>query len=307
MLLLKRRPVLILVVPIALTVVAFLLHTQTDATAWVSKAAANRFQYGDADSSRTDDLDHPDTAAGGASDSSDWGDADTDDHIHTFIGGPETGGDHNNAVVGGVVPEEGSQPPVTTLGAGAVATNAIESYMRDYLLSRAEGFDAKVHLDKYGLKLGVVNLEAYHRELLEVYNEFFGVNEETGDVYSFLAPVLSRLSLRPPTAPLPPLVKQVAATEKNLDKIPSYFDDWDRIMPNWNITLFDDTSLEQWVNYEFGGSELERLFNRLPRQVLKSDLFRYLFLLVEGGIYTDSDSECGPVMCQTRRTDPLLF
>lgn len=280
---LKRRPVIILLVPLALTLIAFYLHQQPGATEWAKSVASSTFKNNHGDtvvefSGETGDAEVLDSDTG-----VDRVDAENDSGAENV---PGSGSSSTSPPGKGGHAAEGQLPM-----SGAVANSAIEGYMREYLKSRTSTYDAKLHLEKYGLKLGDPDLTNYLAELLDVYNQFFGVSEETGQVFSFLAPVLARMGLHPPQAKLPPLVKQVAATEKNLDKIPEYFDDWDEMMPNWNITLFDDTSLEQWVNFEFAGSEVERIFNRLPRQVLKSDLFRYLYLMVSGGIYTDSDSE----------------
>lgn len=58
-------------------------------------------------------------------------------------------------------------------------------------------------------------------------------------------------------------------------------------MPEWEIKYYDDNALVNWVRGMFGGTKAEKIWKNLPRQVLKTDVFRYMAMLVEGGIYTD--------------------
>jgi len=109
--------------------------------------------------------------------------------------------------------------------------------------------------------------------------------------YEWLSFALSRLSLRPPTKKYPEAPRQLVTTDKDPQKLPDMFGEWHKKMPDTKLVAFDDRALEEWVEEVFGGTELHNIWRRLPRIVLKSDIFRYLVLLVEGGIYADSDSE----------------
>ncbi|KIS01108.1 glycosyltransferase [Cryptococcus deuterogattii 2001/935-1] len=100
-------------------------------------------------------------------------------------------------------------------------------------------------------------------------------------------------------------------TEKSVDDLPWQFQRWKEIMPEWEIKYFDDKALKNWVNGMFGGTKAEEIWMNLPRQVLKTDVFRYMAMLVEGGIYTDSDT--APIIHADQwghpynhRTSPLL-
>lgn len=58
-------------------------------------------------------------------------------------------------------------------------------------------------------------------------------------------------------------------------------------MPEWNTRYFDDAGLVEWVDVVFGGTKAQSVWEELPRRVLQTDVFRYMAMLVEGGIYTD--------------------
>lgn len=52
-------------------------------------------------------------------------------------------------------------------------------------------------------------------------------------------------------------------------------------MPDWQIRYFDDEALVQWIQDNFGGTRAESIWKSLPRQVLKTDLFRFVRQVVE--------------------------
>ncbi|WVQ82346.1 hypothetical protein IAT38_004474 [Cryptococcus sp. DSM 104549] len=202
-----------------------------------------------------------------------------------------------------------------------VPTTAIERYMLAFLGELQQDYNATHDYEEYGLKLGNVSLAAYTAELLGTYREYLLPKGEPAPSPppSFLPPVLSRLSLRPPIAPLPPRPDQVMTTEKSVEDLPWQFNRWKEIMPEWEIKYFDDKALKGWVHGMFGGSKAEKIWETLPRQVLKTDVFRYMAMLVEGGIYTDryvqllSASESAPIIHADKwghpynhRTPPLL-
>ncbi|KAE8537764.1 hypothetical protein D1P53_005820 [Cryptococcus gattii VGV] len=173
-----------------------------------------------------------------------------------------------------------------------VPVSGIERYMLAHIEELQQGYDAKHDYEEYGLKLGNISLSAYTAELLETYKEYLlpPGTPPPNPPPSFLPTVLSRLSLRPPITPLPPRPDQVMTTEKSVDDLPWQFQRWKEIMPEWEIKYFDDKALKNWVKGMFGGTKAEEIWMNLPRQVLKTDVFRYMAMLVEGGIYTDSDS-----------------
>lgn len=159
-----------------------------------------------------------------------------------------------------------------------VPVSGIERYMLAHIEELQQGYDAKHDYEEYGLKIGNISLSAYTAELLETYKEYLlpPGSPPPNPPPSFLPTVLSRLSLRPPITPLPPRPDQVMTTEKSVDDLPWQFQRWKEIMPEWEIKYFDDKALKNWVNGMFGGTKAEEIWMNLPRQVLKTDVFRYM-------------------------------
>ncbi|OCF36873.1 glycosyltransferase [Kwoniella heveanensis BCC8398] len=191
-----------------------------------------------------------------------------------------------------------------------IPVTGIERYMLAHIEELQEGYDAKHDLSEYGLKLGNISLAAYTSELLSMYREYLLPLHKSSTSSpkrkpSWLPPVLSRLSLRPPIAPLPSRPDQVITTDKSVDDLPWQFARWKEIMPEWEIKYFDDEMLKAWVKGVFGGSKAEKIWAALPRQVLKTDVFRYMAMLVEGGIYTDSKAP-GLISESARSAAPII-
>jgi inositol phosphorylceramide mannosyltransferase catalytic subunit len=73
---------------------------------------------------------------------------------------------------------------------------------------------------------------------------------------------------------------------------------WRQLHPLWQHQLYDDSRIRriiverapQWLN----------LFDQLPRKIQRYDLFRYLIIFLEGGVYADMD------MKPYRPSDTLL-
>ncbi|EJU01022.1 hypothetical protein DACRYDRAFT_28990, partial [Dacryopinax primogenitus] len=63
----------------------------------------------------------------------------------------------------------------------------------------------------------------------------------------------------------------------------------------WNRTFLSDEGADEYVRSYLGPpgeSELAWVWNILPKGVLRSDMLRYLALLLEGGVYSDTDTIC---------------
>lgn len=177
-------------------------------------------------------------------------------------------------------------------GGDSVPVTGIASYIYSHIKALQSGFDPKADQEYLGLDVGSSwDLKSYHHELMTTFQTYLSI--PTVPLPSFIPPVLSRLSLRTPLAPLPARPNQILTTDKHksVDELPWEFARWKEIMPDWEIKYFDDDKLEQWVQDMFGGSRAQEIWKGLPRAVLKADVFRYMAMLVEGGIYTDSDSE----------------
>jgi len=108
--------------------------------------------------------------------------------------------------------------------------------------------------------------------------------------------------------------KQVYSFDKGgPEGVPDEFDWWNRRLSHrgWKIDVGDDEKMEQWFvesagtqpddlrldddeALDSGKAKWEELWHGLGRPVLKSDLLRYLMILVKGGLYTDSDTSVSP-------------
>lgn len=60
--------------------------------------------------------------------------------------------------------------------------------------------------------------------------------------------------------------------------------------PGWEYRLYDDKDCHDFVEQEF--PEYLEAFKALPKEVERSDFFRYLVILKYGGVYADVDTEC---------------
>jgi hypothetical protein len=165
---------------------------------------------------------------------------------------------------------EGQMPDV-------VPVSGIEQYMAAHISDLQSGYDPAHDGAEYDLKLGNVSLPAYSEELLDNYRSYLVTSSAPSFTSAtYLPVVLSRLSLRPPTSPLPPAPKQVLTTDKSIEDLPPEFGRWKEIMPDWEVKYFDDEALREWVDRAFGGTKAQAIWERLPRQVLKTDVFRWV-------------------------------
>lgn len=108
--------------------------------------------------------------------------------------------------------------------------------------------------------------------------------------------------------------KQVYSFDKGgPEGVPDEFDWWNRRLSHrgWKIDVGDDDKMEQWFEesagtqpedlrldedqaLDSGKTHWEDMWHGLGRPVLKSDLLRYLMILIKGGLYTDSDTSVSP-------------
>ncbi|WVQ95719.1 hypothetical protein IAU59_002818 [Kwoniella sp. CBS 9459] len=59
----------------------------------------------------------------------------------------------------------------------------------------------------------------------------------------------------------------------------------------WYWNLLTDYDADVWIKKRLSGSRIKDIWDNLPSGILRSDTLRYLLLLVEGGIYTDTDTQ----------------
>jgi inositol phosphorylceramide mannosyltransferase catalytic subunit len=61
--------------------------------------------------------------------------------------------------------------------------------------------------------------------------------------------------------------------------------------PGYKFIVFDDADIEAYVATHFSGTDVETAFRKLSVGAARADLWRYLVLFREGGVYLDVDSE----------------
>lgn len=108
--------------------------------------------------------------------------------------------------------------------------------------------------------------------------------------------MLDRLGqhIAPPLYKDEPIPKVVLSTHKDLKGLPDFFQNWEkRLKPEgWEVKVADDDVMQTWFDAWSEGSEgLKRIWDTFPKPVLKTDFLRYVAMLLNGGIYTDSDTQ----------------
>ncbi|KAJ9100486.1 hypothetical protein QFC21_003525 [Naganishia friedmannii] len=189
-----------------------------------------------------------------------------------------------------------------------VSKEILVEYMQDHITRKQQDFDAQADKDYLGINIGPTwDLPAYRAELLETYHMYLFTETSKLD---YIDLVKARISLRSATSVFPKRPKQILTSNKDKD-LPWSFRRWRSLHRGWNVRLFDDDALDAWVGDNFGGTRAEEVWRLLPLPVLKTDIFRYMALLLEGGIYTDSDT--APVIPADKwgipyqnASDPLL-
>ncbi|MCJ1448917.1 MAG: hypothetical protein MMC23_009436 [Stictis urceolatum] len=69
---------------------------------------------------------------------------------------------------------------------------------------------------------------------------------------------------------------------------------WHSLNPQWQYEMLDDNACLRYVQRRFEESdpEIVDVFTQLQDKIMRADLFRYLVLLGDGGVYSDMDTEC---------------
>lgn len=66
---------------------------------------------------------------------------------------------------------------------------------------------------------------------------------------------------------------------------------WKKFNPGYSYFLFDDADIEQYISEKWDTDTLA-FYKELHVGAMKADLWRYLILATEGGVYSDIDSIC---------------
>ncbi|KAL7423036.1 hypothetical protein Q5752_002335 [Cryptotrichosporon argae] len=152
------------------------------------------------------------------------------------------------------------------------------------IIARAAAYDASStrHL---GIDLSGLSMASYVSALTRVHARLF----PGPDALGIWDAALARLELVPPrTRPLP---RVVFTTDRGGPQdAPSQFQSWAKENPEFEVRFIDDAAMDAWFNATFDADVAREL--RGWSGVARADMFRYLVLLVHGGVYTDTDTAC---------------
>ncbi|UZJ55711.1 hypothetical protein CBS101457_005031 [Exobasidium rhododendri] len=65
-----------------------------------------------------------------------------------------------------------------------------------------------------------------------------------------------------------------------------------KLNPRATYNFYSDMDLEEWASRHFTGTVIKKIWDGMERKVLQADFWRYLILFVEGGYYSDTDTDC---------------
>ena len=94
----------------------------------------------------------------------------------------------------------------------------------------------------------------------------------------------------PPPMLIPRIIHQTYRTKVLPEKVRSFMHSWVDANPAWQVRFYDDMACTEFVRREF--PEYLDAYVGLPKDVERSDFFRYLVVLRNGGVYADIDVEC---------------
>lgn len=89
---------------------------------------------------------------------------------------------------------------------------------------------------------------------------------------------------------IPALLHQTWATSQLPGSLDRLVATWRQHHPHWTIKFYDDEEARMTVARVL--PEALALYDDLALSVLRADLFRYIVLFAEGGVYADVDMEC---------------
>jgi inositol phosphorylceramide mannosyltransferase catalytic subunit len=97
---------------------------------------------------------------------------------------------------------------------------------------------------------------------------------------------------------IPRIIHQTWKSDRLPPLFRMYQETWRRLHPGWEYRFYDDAACRRIVESHF--PDLLALYDGCPHPVQRADIFRYLIVAREGGLYADMDMEC------LRNLDPLL-
>jgi mannosyltransferase OCH1-like enzyme len=88
---------------------------------------------------------------------------------------------------------------------------------------------------------------------------------------------------------IPKLIHQTARTSDLPKDCRPYVEKLRALHPDWTYRLWTDEDNLAFVRREF--SEFAEIFTKLPRNIMRADVIRYLLMYRLGGLYVDTDYE----------------
>lgn len=133
-----------------------------------------------------------------------------------------------------------------------------------------------------GLKLGkTVGVDEYYQGLENFQREYMTNRTDLFDS-------ISQRTIS--TSQLPRQIYTTAAS--SIPDLPIEFNSWIELNKGWKMGYFSDQGIEDWLEEMLSGSKVVEEFHQIKRGVLRADFFRYLIILLQGGLYTDTDTSC---------------
>ena len=85
--------------------------------------------------------------------------------------------------------------------------------------------------------------------------------------------------------------QHIIQTSKNSSDVDVATNSFIRLNPTYKYFHYNDSAADEFVHRTMP-DYIYRAYTSLPKPILKADYFRYIVLLVKGGIYTDMDTVC---------------
>ncbi|UZJ56088.1 hypothetical protein CBS101457_005408 [Exobasidium rhododendri] len=98
--------------------------------------------------------------------------------------------------------------------------------------------------------------------------------------------------------------EQIWQTGKDIPDTRNSFQDKN---PRASFNFYDDTLLESWAKQHFMGSLVKKTWDGMERVVLKADFWRYLVTFIEGGYYSDTDTDCLKPVAEWGKADAVVW
>nr|XP_031864275.1 uncharacterized protein CI109_000188 [Kwoniella shandongensis]KAA5531347.1 hypothetical protein CI109_000188 [Kwoniella shandongensis] len=203
----------------------------------------------------------------------------------------------------------------------AISIKAVVKAASEALTRRVKSLEYETIKRDLGISLdSEITLESYDEDLRATWRDYFlprslasenaSSSRSPPPHQSVLDIALSKLSLLPPdreTTPIRPLPKHIYTTDLlPPDQLPEQFQTWIKHNEDWTTMFVSDEEIDTWLETALGSGSLrertegrEKLEVGVVREmkrlkgdwgVVRADLFRYLVLLLNGGIYTDTDT-----------------